>query len=337
LYVVEEPFPEEEGMPKVSPLAVIEPARLRQIALRIRNRMGDLGLTEEALARRCTNLAQNRFPEPFFMTRERIAKILMNCHKEPKPSAAKVLMPQELEVLAIALKVPQEWLLGQAESRDMILWDPLAHPGRREELLHLMNFFEERSGEALVWAEGLLCSLTTPELHRAYHQALFAELDELGLQREKQQLVTFYEAVGEARRERRRQRPSRLTQLLFLSDLKKLAHGDGAYRIVGEEICRRAIGELQRLLEERQEITLTVIGEQRERELRWMLQGIESVGVCGDQVVIIRMRNGCVLWSENREWVGHYSRVLERLREQAVCREPQVVLELLGKLGASVR
>jgi hypothetical protein len=102
--------------------------------------MGDLGLTEEALARRCTNLAENRFPEPFFMTRERIAKILMNCHKEPQALSGESAHAPELEVLAIALKVPQEWLLGQAESRDMILWDPLAHPGRREELLHLMNF-----------------------------------------------------------------------------------------------------------------------------------------------------------------------------------------------------
>jgi hypothetical protein len=324
-------------MPKVSPLAVIEPARLRQIALRIRSRMGDLGLSEEALARCCTELAEKRLAEPLSMTRERIAKILMNCCQQPKPSAAKVLMPQELEVLAIALKVPREWLFAQQESRDMILWDPLAHPGRREELLHLMDFFEERSGEALVWAEGLLCSLTTPELHRAYHQALFAELGELGLQREKQQLVAFYEAVGEARRERRRQRPSRFTQLLFLSDLKKLAHGNGAYQMVKRSIRKHALNALQHLLANRQEITLAIIGDQNEREIRRMLQGFESVGVCRDQVVIIRMHNGCILWSENKRQVAHYSRVLERLREQAVYREPPVVLELLEKLGASVR
>ncbi len=172
-------------MPEVSPLVVVEPDRLRQIALRVRNRMNELQLTEEELARRCTELTKRWSPQPFYLTRERIAKILMNCRQKPKPSAAKVLLPQELEVLSIVLKVPQEWLLGQQKSRDMILWDPLAHPERREELLHLMDFYDERSEEAVVWAEGLLCSLTTSDLHRAYHQEPFAELDELGLSEEK--------------------------------------------------------------------------------------------------------------------------------------------------------
>ncbi len=107
--------------------------------------------------------------------------------------------------------------------------------------------------------------------------------------------------------------------------------------MVEKDIRKNALKELQHLLANRPEITLAIIGDRNERELRRVLQGFESVGVCRGQVVLIRLSNGCILWSENKRWVAHYSRMLERLREQAMYREPQAVLELLEKLKASVR
>ncbi|MEM4203820.1 MAG: hypothetical protein QXS54_07105, partial [Candidatus Methanomethylicaceae archaeon] len=44
-------------MPKTSSLLVWEPSRLRTLALRLRNRMNELRLTERELAERCQAMA----------------------------------------------------------------------------------------------------------------------------------------------------------------------------------------------------------------------------------------------------------------------------------------
>ncbi|MHA2643001.1 MAG: hypothetical protein V2G41_10185, partial [bacterium JZ-2024 1] len=74
-------------MPKTSSLLVWEPSRLRTLALRLRNRMNELGLTERELAERCQAMAETGSS----LSRERLAKILMHCCSSPKPSAARVV------------------------------------------------------------------------------------------------------------------------------------------------------------------------------------------------------------------------------------------------------
>ena len=77
--------------------------------------------------------AHDLFPEEEQpqITRERIAKILMHCKATPGKSAARVIGPQELQVLASVLKVSIEWLVG----RDLVLWDPSTDPRRASHIL----------------------------------------------------------------------------------------------------------------------------------------------------------------------------------------------------------
>lgn len=153
--------------------------RIPAIARRIRNRMSQLGLNESALANACRREAASRGGS--LRSRDRVAKILMNCKQKPERSAARIIAYSELQALSGALSVSVEWLVGQQDNQDPVHWNMLADAGRSEHLLHLLSEYEEKAGESIVWADSLTCSLVTPELMHAQHRARFAELDLLSL------------------------------------------------------------------------------------------------------------------------------------------------------------
>src|SRR5215471_4978139 len=83
--------------------------QLRHTANRIYNRMQTLQVTETELSERCSVAAIHMFDsDPPFLTRDRIAKILMNRRDVPAKSAARVISEAELIVLARVLEVPAE-------------------------------------------------------------------------------------------------------------------------------------------------------------------------------------------------------------------------------------
>jgi hypothetical protein len=73
------------------------------------------------------------------MSRERVAKILMNYKKNPERSAVKVISDSELKALSAALSVSIEWLIGQHDNCGPVHWNVLAEPGRSEHLLHILS------------------------------------------------------------------------------------------------------------------------------------------------------------------------------------------------------
>ncbi|MHA2642973.1 MAG: hypothetical protein V2G41_10030 [bacterium JZ-2024 1] len=328
-------------MPKTSPLLVWEPSRLRTLAFRLRNRMNELRLTERELAERCQAMAETGSS----LSRERLAKILMHCCPCPKPSAARVVLESELRLLAKVLKVSPEWLTGMGQLPDPILWDVLAHSERAQEILHLLDHHEQRSRETLVWAEGLMCSFLTPDFLHDYHEAFFAELEAIGQRERKQELVEVYDKIGTARRNRRLNGagPQRqFTQLILRSDLERIAHGMGEYRRISRSVRRRCVENVRGLLEkEGGRIALVVVEDERVGELARALRTFDSIGVCvkpdGEMFGLLRMRMGDVLWSENRDYVSHYIRLLEALCERASCRNRDDVLRLLDRLLETMR
>ncbi len=303
-----------------------------------RDPTGDGNSSDETFSRieqRCS-LADPAFP----MTRDRIAKILMNCRRHPRKSAAKVISCREVIGLARALNVSPEWLLGQKDNPDPIIWDALAHSHRAEEILHLLNYYEDRTGRAIVWADGLMCSLTTPEFVHARHEALFSELDEIGLTDRKRDLVEVYDRIGHARRARRmeRGRSSRFTQLMLLSDLEKICRGRDEYRRIPRAIRRSCLENVRAVIERSAcGIELIVAEDDRVRELVMALRDFESVGVCGDEFVLMRAHSGDVIWSENQNYVRRYVQLLNDFRDRATYRNRDQVLRLLDGLLASVR
>lgn len=328
-------------MAKTSPLLVWEPSRLRTLALRLRNRMNKLRLTERELAERCQQMAETSCS----LSRERLAKILMHCCSSPKPSAAKVVLESELQVLARALKTSPEWLTGMGELPDPILWDALAHSRRAEEILHLMNYHEEQSQETLVWAEGLMCSFMTPDFLRAYHEALFTELEVIGQRERKQKLVEVYDRISEARRNRRVNGEGprgQFTQLILRSDLERIIRGTGQYRWISRPVRRRCLENVRGLLDKAWgRIALVVVEDERVGELVGTLRGFNSIGACvaprGEMFALLRTRMGDVLWSENRDYVGRYVHLLETLRQRAAYRDRDGVLRLLDDLLVPLR
>lgn len=328
-------------MPRTSAMLVWEPSRLRTLALRLRTRMVELRLSERALAERCQEMAETGCS----LSRERLAKILMHCRLMPKPSAAKVVSESELRLLARALQTSPEWLTGEGRLPDPILWDALAHSQRTEEILHLLNHHEERSKETLVWAEGLMCSFMTPDFLDAYHQALFAELEAIGQEERKRKLVEVYNRIGEARRHRRLNGAGpvrQFIQLMLRSDLERIAYGVGEYRRISRSVRRQCVEDLRELLQKRWgQMALFVVEDERVGNLARTLRHFDSIGVCvepcGEMFTLLRMRTGDVLWSENRNYISGYARLLQTLRERATYRDRDGVLRLLDNLLVSMR
>lgn len=158
-------------------------SHMPMIARRLRTRMHQLGINETELARLCNKLPPDLLSgsELLLMSRDRISKILMNCKRNPAMGAAKVISFQELQAFSHTLKVSLEWLAGQQDNSDPVIWNALSDPRRADHILHLLSEYEEKAGEITVWAEFLMCSLVTPEFMRAYHEAHFRELVSVGL------------------------------------------------------------------------------------------------------------------------------------------------------------
>src|SRR5438874_1974933 len=119
----------EINMSKPSRFFTIETSQISEIASRIERRMRKLRLSVARLSSKCSivsgGLGQENQPG---LSRSRIAKILRNRGEGPSRSAARVIVPAELVVLARALKVSVEWLSGQGSNEDPIVWNVLAEP-----------------------------------------------------------------------------------------------------------------------------------------------------------------------------------------------------------------
>jgi hypothetical protein len=292
---------------------------IARVARRLRSRMSELVLNQTELAARCDRLSQELFPrEASQITRERIAKILMHCKANPGKSAARVISQLELRVLAEVLRVSPEWLTGREESRDPVLWDPLADSQRTQQILHLINEHEDRAAEVLVWAEHLISSLETPEFMHECHQALFIELDALGVHDERRQLVKIYDTIGNARRRRiwdPRQKHRKLIQFICASDLHRISEGKGEYATIRRELRKACLENVGKIVsDESLGIQLMIISDQASSsKVKSAFRDYDSVAVFDERFVLWRYHSGKVAWSEHPEHGRTYRRLLRSL------------------------
>jgi hypothetical protein len=311
------------------------------IARRIRNRMRRLGLSEQSLAATCSReaLAEGGSLK---MSRDRLAKILMNCKKNPGHSAARIISYTELKAISAALSVSIEWLVGQGDNKDPVHWNLLAEPGRSAHLLHLLGEYEEKAGELLVWAEFLTCSLVTPELMHAQHEARFAELALVGQHDEKEKAVALFDHIGNARRARllrsKVERGYGYRQIIFYSDLKLVAEGESEYARAGREVRLESLKYLSALVADRKlGIDIVVVRDDDARPLKKLLRDYDSLSVFGSEFTLWGYHSGSVAWSEHRSYVEPHRRILDKLQARALAHKPQQVVELLGVLTGQVR
>lgn len=284
--------------------------------------MSELGLNQTELAGRCVGASQDLFPRDApQITRERIAKILMQCKANPGKSAARVISNRELQVLAGVLQVSPEWLAGQGESRDLVLWDLSAEPQRAHHILHLINEHEDNASEVLVWAEYLICSLETPEFMHKHHEALFAELDVLDGYDEKRKLVQVYDGIGNARRKRLldpKRKRRKLIQFLFASDLEKIAQGKAEYAGIKKEVRKACLENVCNVISDPSlRIGLAIINDKDAGRVRTTFRDYDSVGVFDESFVLWRYHSGKIAWSEHTDHVNRYRKMLESLESNA--------------------
>lgn len=309
-------------VPKPSRFSGELQSRIPRIARRLRSRMSELGLNQTELAARCVGVSQDLFPRDApQITRERIAKILMQCKANPGKSAARVISHRELQVLAGVLQVSPEWLTGQGETSDLVLWDLVAESQRGVHILHLINEHEDNATEVLVWAEYLICSLETPEFMHQHHEALFSELNVLGGHDEKRKLVQVYDSIGNARRKRLRdskQKRRKLIQFIFASDLENIAQGKAEYAGIKKEVRKACLENVCNVISDPAVgIELAIINDRDVGRVRTTFRDYDSVGVFDESFVLWRYHSGQIVWSEHPEQVKRYHKMLKGLESNA--------------------
>lgn len=326
-------------MTKASRFSGLLTSKLTEIAIRVRNRMHQLGLTEGDVAKMGNKIAEDLFAEAARpkLSRYRVSKILMNCKGRPEKSAARVISPQELIVLSVVLKASLEWLVGQKDTADPVLWDVIADPGRAEHLLHIMAEYEEKTRSTVIYAESLLCSLTPPDFSHRYHEEHFCELGGLGLERERERLVRVYDSVGEARRARlfgpKAQRNFTLTSLMFLSEVRSIADGHGKYRNIPKRSRRECLEMLHRLVSDSGNgIEFMFVRDEDAPDLKTALRDYERLGCSGSEFTLWSYHWGKVGWSEHSSQINIHGRLLEEFQLRAAYSKPEKVEKLLERL-----
>lgn len=329
-------------MPKPSRFSGFQQSGVPRVARRLRKRMNELGLSQVALAARCTCVAQDLFPEDQIpqITRERIAKILMHCKCNPGKSAARVISQNELQVLSTVLQVSPEWLRGQNGDEGLVLWDPLADPARAEHILHLMNEHEESATEALVWAEFLICSLEIPEFMHLRHLALFRELDLLGAHDEKRKLVQIYDNIGNARRKRlldSHRREQRLVQFIFKSDIERVVRGEGEYANIPKSVRRACLENLGNLLSDSSlKIEFIIADEEDANGAKAAFRDYDSIGLFGESFMWWRYHSGRIAWSVQPDHARRYREMLKAIEARTGARSRADLLMLVENLAESI-
>lgn len=305
---------------------------------RVRSQMQRLRISAAELARRCqTHDSPDDETRPN-LSRERITKILMNAQSRVGKGAAKVVSAQEVFVLADILEVSKEWLTGRtADLTSVILWDMASEPEVGRQIMHLVGHYEELTGESLIWGESLLCSLTPTEFVRGYYESFFSELDEIGLHSEKRTLVALYEDFGNRQRRRMLENAKRRkwtrTQIIFLSELKRIAEGLGHYAGIKLSIRRKCFENLQKLTaDDSFGVRLIVVRDEDAPQSKLFLRDNDRFGVNGDRFTLWGFHSGKVAWSESRTQVLRHKKVLDELVERAAYRERGEVSALLSQL-----
>ena len=304
--------------------------------------MNELNLSQVALAARCTGAAQDLFPENLVpqISRERIAKILMNCKCNPGKSAARVVSQPELQVLATVLQVSPEWLASRNGIRDVVLWDPLANLNRADQILHLMNDHEDKATEVLIWADHLGSSLVTPEFMHKHNEASFTELDIFGKHEEKRRVVQVYDYIGNARRKRLldlEMRGRRLVQLIFMSDIERIVTGRQEYSNIRKSLRKTCLQHVRKVLSDLSPgLELAIIKDEDADNLKPAIHDYDLIGAFGESLVLWRHHSGRIAWSEHPEMTDRYRWLLKALKRRAAIQGSTEVLEFIDRLVESI-
>ena len=310
-------------------------AQLKRLADRIYNRMQGLGLSGTQLSERCRLAALHLFENNVApaLTRDRIAKILMNRQDVPARSAARVITYPELRVLASVLQVSTEWLIGQSENRDPVVWNVLAQPDRFQSIANLIQHYEADCQQTTVWSRHPAYPLVTEDYARAVNQINFTRKDGTS----NRPLIEFYNTVARARRKwiLRSNRPFTYVSIIFKDDLEQMVTGRDNYSLISKTILARNLQfMIDSLTNEALKIRL-IVGD--EGLLAEPLRNYESLATTDEQFSFWNYHNGDIGWSEHPHYVDAHNRLLNDIIRQALYAETGETVQFLRSLKASVK
>lgn len=310
-------------------------AQLKRLADRIYNRMQGLGLSGTQLSERCSLAALHLFENNAApaLTRDRIAKILMNRQDVPARSAARVITYPELRVLASVLQVSTEWLIGQSENRDPVVWNVLAQPDRFQSIANLIQHYEGDSQQTTIWSRHPAYPLVTEDYARAINQIHFTRKDGTS----NRPLIEFYNTVARARRKwiLRSNRPFTYVSIIFKDDIEQMLMGRDDYSLISKTILTRNLQfMIDCIMNEAYKVRL-IIGD--ETLLSEPLRNYESLATTDDQFSFWNYHNGDIGWSEHPCYVDTHNRLLNDIIRQAPYAEISETVQFLKSLKAGVK
>ncbi len=328
-------------------LIEVLPGQMREIAQRIKKLREEAGLTQEDLAVRCGRAAQELLgpedlPRAGRMSRSRIAHIEQAHLPRPGKGVAITLQPHEVRLLAHALGVAPEQIVGE-DAGGIITWDPLTNPRRAQHFLGLMASNGRTAREVISWAEFLPCSLETREFMHAHHESIFSA-DALHLPADLRAeytgaVVTMYDTIGDRRREEllaaAASRPWTLTHMMLRQDLLNIALGAEPYDGIPRTVRRKCLADLRDLVRDRSlKIDLVIADDEG---MRHLFQGFDSLVVFDEAFAFWRSYAGDMAYTTHPSIVRLRRALLDTFRTHAVHRESGQVLGFLETLLGSAR
>jgi hypothetical protein len=297
-----------------------------------------LGLNETQLSERCSLTAIHLFEDAEVpgLTRDRVSKILMNRQDVPAKSAARIVTHAELTVLANVLEVSVEWLIGQEENRDPVVWNVLANPDRVVEFTHVLQAYEEIGNESKVWSQYLMHSYTSEAFTDAFNQVHYGTKPDITNARS---LVEFYNRIARLRR-KRILRPGRsfdYTSLLYRSHFEDVICGQGVFSAISKTILRKNIEMIiDTITKPSLRIKLVIIKDDYVAALE-AVRDYEILSTVDALFSSWNYHNGDVGWSENLSYVQPRHQLLDRMSAHSLCRDVQETVDYLKSLQSRLR
>ena len=311
-------------------------ARLRHTADKISSRMQSLRLNETEMSERCSLAAVHIFEndDTPSLTRDRLSKILMNRRNAPAKSAARIITHAEMTVLAHVLGVSIEWLVGQDENRDPVVWNVLASPDRVSTFAHLLQEHEQLSDETTVWSKYPMHSYTNEGFVHAFNQVHYG--GKLGIAN--RPLVEFYNSVARLRRKwiLRSNRSFTYSNLIYSADFEAVTCGVGPYSAISRSIRKRNLGEIIEIISN-PALKLKLIILRDDASVRDAFQGYEILATMDSTLSVWSYHNADIGWSEHPTYVKPHRQLLERLMSHALCRDVNETVQFIESLQSRLR
>jgi hypothetical protein len=309
-------------------------SRLKQTANKIYRRMQSLGLNETELSERCSLAALHIFEDPDSpaLTRDRISKILMNRQEAPARSAARVISHAELAVLASVLKVPAEWLTGQEQNRDPVVWNVFAQPERVLSFANLLQEYEEFASETLVWSRHPMHSYTSGAFAHAFNHIHFGQ--KLGIGNTKP-LVEFSNSMDRIRRKwiLRSDRVFEYANLIYQSHFEHVICGHGIFSAMSKTILSRNLDVMIDVIGNPSLKLKLLILKDDDVTLRDSAMGNYEVLGSVDKVFSVwNYHNGDLGWSEHPGYIKPHRQLLESMRKHSLFESVPETIEYLKSL-----